>query len=528
STHLDKDLEKKVKEELETRKATVKPRYSWSYDENYDIFTSTIDGKNIKRLTKELGYDAEGAYSPDGSLIVFASNRAGYSEKLSDEDAKLFKADPSYMMDIYIMNSDGSNVRRLTNSKGYDGGPFFSADGKKITWRRFSPNGATAEIFTMNVDGSEEKQITRLNAMSWAPFFHPSGEYIVFGSNILGFSNFELFIVRADGQGHPRRVTFEDGFDGLASFSPDGNKITWTHRNEKGESHIYIADWDHAGARRLLNLEDNLGPTRLFSHEIREQDARNIIRYLTRADFKGRMSGSAEEQIYTSKIAELFRELGLHGGAPDGGFFQDFDFVSGVEIGEGNLLELKGKVNRSLKLGEDFNPVSFSASGELPETPVVFAGYGIKAPATEKMPAYDSYSGLDVRGRWVLILKDVPQNVERELRQHLHLYSRLQHKLTVAKNLGAVGVVVASGPLTPGAKKLSAFKFEGGMNSSSIFVQEVSLSVAEELVKSAGHDLHQLQRRLDQGDAVAGFAIPSVYLKTKTNLNIRKSKARNV
>ena len=58
------------------------------------------------------------------------------------------------------MNADGSDVRQLTDVAGYDGGPFFSPDGKRICWRRFSENGATAEIMTMNVDGSDQRQLT--------------------------------------------------------------------------------------------------------------------------------------------------------------------------------------------------------------------------------------------------------------------------------------------------------------------------------------------------------------------------------
>ena len=54
------------------------------------------------------------------------------------------------------MDADGSNVRRLTNAPGYDGGPFFSSDGRKIVWRRFAPDGRSAEIYTMNADGSDQ------------------------------------------------------------------------------------------------------------------------------------------------------------------------------------------------------------------------------------------------------------------------------------------------------------------------------------------------------------------------------------
>ena len=261
STHLDPEWEKKQKEEIETRKNPVKGKYSWSYDEQFDIFESTLDGKNVKRLTKELGYDAEGSYSPDGQWIAFASNRTGYSTPLNPENKALFEKDPSSQMEIYIMKADGSGVKRLTDNIGYDGGPFFSADGKKITWRRFDRSGATAEIYTMNIDGTEQKQITHLNAMSWAPYFHPSGKYVIFATSVMGYSNFELFMVDSEGKQKPIRVTNDEGFDGLASFSPDGKKLTWTHRNEKGESQIYLADWNHEKALSALQLSDMEPPS---------------------------------------------------------------------------------------------------------------------------------------------------------------------------------------------------------------------------------------------------------------------------
>lgn len=118
------------------------------------------------------------------------------------------------------MKADGTQVKQLTDVKGYDGGPFFSADGKHITWRRFTPLGSSAEIYTMNLDGTDQKPITNMKVMSWAPYFYPSGDYVVFTSNKLGFQNFELYIVDAAGKKDPVQVTFLEDFDGLPVFSP--------------------------------------------------------------------------------------------------------------------------------------------------------------------------------------------------------------------------------------------------------------------------------------------------------------------
>ncbi len=163
-------------------------------------FAFDVKTGEYTRLSNTLGYDAEGSYSPDGQWIVFASNRTGYTDKLSDEQKKLFEVDPAWAMELYIMKSDGSERAPLDQQARYDGGPFFSPDGKQICWRRFSENGLTAEIMLMNVDGSDQRALNTHGAMSWAPYFHPSGDYLIFATNKHGFENFELYMVDAAGQ----------------------------------------------------------------------------------------------------------------------------------------------------------------------------------------------------------------------------------------------------------------------------------------------------------------------------------------
>ena len=208
STHSDPDARRKQEEELKRRSEGKEKRYSWDYDAFYDIYEYDLETRKYRNLTKAPGYDAEGAYSPDGKKVVFGSNRLGYSaaDKLSEKDLEWFKLNPSFLMDIFIMDVDGSNLKQLTSEPGYDGGPFFNADGSKICWRRFNREGDQAEVYTMNVDGSDQKQLTALGAMSWAPYFHPSGEYLVFGTNLNGFANFELYLVDAEGTKEPVRV----------------------------------------------------------------------------------------------------------------------------------------------------------------------------------------------------------------------------------------------------------------------------------------------------------------------------------
>ncbi len=253
STHHNPDAKKQQEEELAFRASGQQRRYSWDYDETMDIFTARRDGSQVKPLTRERGYDAEGGYSPDGKLIVFSSNRHAYSGPLNDEDHKRLEVDKSYFCELYRMNADGSDVRRLTHTPGYDGGPFFSPHGQRIIWRRFDEHGVIANVFTMKLDGSDVRQLTDFGSMSWAPYFHPSGKYFVFTANKLGFANFELFIADAEGTREPVRVTFTDGFDGLPVFAPNGRQLCWTaNRTSDQKSQIFLANWNHDAAIQAL------------------------------------------------------------------------------------------------------------------------------------------------------------------------------------------------------------------------------------------------------------------------------------
>ena len=247
STHLDPQAQAKQQAEFEFRATGKERRFTWDYDEHYDIFSAQRDGSKLKQLTNSTGYDAESAYSPDGAKIVFCSLRDAYPlDKLSPEERKQFEKDPAYFGEIYIINADGSDQKRLTNWQGYDGGPFFSHDGERIIWRHFQDNGMLADVYTMRLDGSDMRRLTDFASMSWAPYFHPSGEYVIFHSNKFGFANCELFIVDARGEKEPVRVTFTDKFDGLPVFSPDGKLLSWTsNRTSNGNSQLFMAEWDH-------------------------------------------------------------------------------------------------------------------------------------------------------------------------------------------------------------------------------------------------------------------------------------------
>src|SRR5205814_9590097 len=110
--------------ELDFHAAGNAHSYAGDYDAQMEILYAKRDGSHLRRLTTSPGYDAEGAYSPDGGLIVFCSLRDAYpTNKLSAEELQRLETDPAWFGEIYLTNADGSNQRRLTHAPGYDGGP---------------------------------------------------------------------------------------------------------------------------------------------------------------------------------------------------------------------------------------------------------------------------------------------------------------------------------------------------------------------------------------------------------------------
>jgi Tol biopolymer transport system component len=190
-------------------------------------------------------YNAEATVSKDG-WIVFTSTRDGD-------------------LDLYKMRLDGSQLTRLTNTPGYDGGAFFSADGKRIVYRASRPETeaeladyrallakklvrpARLEIWVMNADGSDAHQVTHVGAANFAPFFFPDGRRIIFASNVRDprGPNFDLYAVNDDGSGL-EQITTSPSFDGFPMFSPDGKQLVFaSNRNgrQPAETNVFIADW---------------------------------------------------------------------------------------------------------------------------------------------------------------------------------------------------------------------------------------------------------------------------------------------
>ena len=546
STHEDPDATKKQSAELELRASGKQRRYAWDYDPQFELFSKSTASGKITRLTTAMGYDAEGSYSPDGKSILFASNRVAFARPLTAREKTLFDIDSASMIDIYRMNADGTNVVRLTDTLGYDGGPFFSPDGKRFCWRRFSEDGVTAEIHTMGVDGQDPKQLTHIGAMSWAPYYHPSGDYLVFTTNRHGFANFELYLVRADGGGEPVRATYTDGFDGLPVFLPDGKTISWTtNRGPTKKSQIYMAAWDHAAARKLLKLDTKtdqavskdssedrdaaIASAKSSVPQFSPADVGRHVDYLTRPELGGRLTGTEGERRATAYVAAYLESLGYEPAGENGTFFHSFEFPAGAEVGEGNSLTLsRATDSKQLKLDTQWRPLSFSGNGPFESANVVFAGYGFVAPATESIPEYDSYVHLDVTDKWVMVLRDLPQEIKPELRQHWARYSAPRRKASVARDLGARGIIFVAGPTSEVKQELIRFDHDASPAGVSMAVVSIDNATAQAWMTAAGKSLADEQQEIDHGDMAMGYELAGVQVSASINIERKTGTGRNV
>jgi Tol biopolymer transport system component len=402
--------------------------YVWPIDPDYELFTTRADGSapgERVRLTENRAYDAEATVCPKDGAIVFTSTRDGD-------------------LDLYRMNADGSEVKRLTSTPGYDGGAFFSADCSKIVWRASRPRGAELEdyrrllgenlvrpsrleIWVADADGGNARQVTDLGAASFAPYFFPDGNRILFSSNHgdARGREFDLWAVDVDGT-DLERVTFTPGFDGFPIFSPDGEWLAFgSNRNQgkPGETDVYVARWvaDAAAATEARAADRFAADAAWLADDARE----------------GRGVGSAGLEAAGAWLEQRFRELGLAPAGEAGGYRQTFPVTVAVRSTAASALAIDGEAAAA----EEWTPLAFSAAGPI-EGEVVAAGFGVVAPDL----GIDDYAGVDVAGKVALVRRFVPAREEFRDAELERRHSDLRLKAFLARERGAIGVLFADLP----------------------------------------------------------------------------------
>lgn len=256
-------------------------RYAWSFPSEMQIVSGSIsstiiaadseDGYHALRpaitdaIFEKPGYTAEASWSPDGRTVLYAQVDEAKSDAAGRPDA-----------DIWSYDTETGAHYPLVVASGYDGGPFFSADGTKICYRSDREGNNLLQLFVadleLNEDGvpvgiTKETQLTNNEHVNWAPYWHPDGDFLVYASSKVSHRNYEVFAIWADASrgSTPVRITEADGADVLPVFSPDGRYLMWTaQRGELAEgeqrpsSQLWIAEVD-SGAIRVRLREANGG-----------------------------------------------------------------------------------------------------------------------------------------------------------------------------------------------------------------------------------------------------------------------------
>lgn len=202
------------------------------------------------------GYVAEGSLSADGRTLLYT------------------QVDPDTQGDLWVLDVPTGKKTRVVKEPGYDGGPFFSPDGKRIIFRSDRRSDNLLQIYTADlVYGTpagargpvtgvvNERPMTNNQNVNWCPFFHPDGHHFVYGTSEVGHSNYEVFMRDDREPGKLARITHGGGADVLPVFSHDGKSMMWTAQRDAGKSsQIWVADFDLDAAVKQFKPDTSSPP----------------------------------------------------------------------------------------------------------------------------------------------------------------------------------------------------------------------------------------------------------------------------
>ncbi len=334
------------------------------------------------------------------------------------------------------------------------------------------------------------------------------------------------------GRHEPVRVTYTDGFDGLPVFTPDGNRLAWTSKRGADQtSQIFLADWNHAEARRLLGLDQapqaeaaEVGESLALPATESRHPGRGRPPACRTPGLRGDGGPADRHRRASAAPPPMWRQCSNNWVCSRAGMAAAGIRPSPSPPGS-NWASRTGWRSTACRQRSRSNwtktggPWRCLAAARSPPAEVVFAGYGIVAPGLDQIPDYDSYGTLDVKDNWVMVLRFQPESVKPEWRRHLVHYSDLAYKASVAKRLGALGLIVVTGPEAQAKDRLVELKSDAASSSKSIAGLALSDKLAAQLVAAAGQDLQKLQQGLNRGEAVEGFVIPNVRIAANVDIS---------
>jgi aminopeptidase YwaD len=260
--------------------------------------------------------------------------------------------------------------------------------------------------------------------------------------------------------------------------------------------------------------------------EISAEQIKEHIKYFASDSLEGRLTGTPGNVKAAAYIERIMRASGLQPAGDSGTYLQSFDFVSAVKLGSENTLVFDGESvpekSTSLLPDIDFRPFGFSSNASV-TAPLVFVGYGISAPDAK----YDDYTNVDVTGKVVVMLRYSPDG--NDPRSELNRFSQTRNKARIARDKGAAGLIMLTGPNDDQEDELIKLANDHSFSSTAgIPAVSVKRSVLEPLVKAAGHDLKAIQDSIKASRKPLTFEFQNVNVTLHTDIVQVMARTSNV
>ena len=225
---------------------------------------------------------------------------------------------------------------------------------------------------------------------------------------------------------------------------------------------------------------------------------------------EGRLTGSPGEKLAADYLIAELKKMGARPLPGSTDFRMPFTLTAGSKDGGSKMTVAKsGAEGLNFAGSANVLALSFSDTGETSGA-VVFAGYGLVVPETQNF-GYDSYAGLDVKDKIVVVLRYFPEDADQKTRSILVRYADLRYKAQAARQRGAKGMIVVTGPRSPNAGAVVPLTFDTAIAGSGLVAASISSDAAAPIFAAAGKQLEAVQKELDSGNPhVAGFAIPGL------------------
>jgi hypothetical protein len=233
-------------------------KYRWQFPPEMrivecDLRTADGSAASLKPVVGDgNGYVAEGSLSDDGRTLLYT------------------QVDPKTQGDLWVLDMPSGQRRCVVNAAGYDGGPFFTPDGTGIIYRSDRNGDSLLQVYAADLvrDGAgmvtgiaNERPLTKNDQVNWCPYYHPDGRHFVYASSEVGHSNYEVFMRDAQDPAKSVRITEAPGADVLPAFSHDGRTMIWTGQRGSGEksSQVWVATFDLEAAKAKRPFSGEVG-----------------------------------------------------------------------------------------------------------------------------------------------------------------------------------------------------------------------------------------------------------------------------